>query len=186
MITRSFNIRDDMLNFFQTCYLLSIEIMRVISFALFLSMLFSPMSYATVNGLSVAETKKYQQDVLDEVNAYRLSKHRQPLVMNELISQKATQHSMKMATHQVQFSHEQFFDRIKHIKMSIKNFGGGAENIACYKIPPKEVVRKWLTSPEHRKNILGSYNTTGIGVFKNKSGWVYYTQIFVQDNDHKS
>lgn len=159
--------------------------MNVTRFVLLIFILLSPMGYATVNGLSVAEVKKYQQDVLDEVNAYRQSKHRQSLVMNDMISEKATHHSMKMATHQIQFSHEQFFDRIKHIKMSVKNFGGGAENIACYKIPPKSVVRKWLTSPEHKKNILGSYNTTGIGVFKNKSGWVYYTQIFIQDNDVK-
>lgn len=126
--------------------------------------------------------KQYQQAVLDEVNHYRTSKGLNKLILNKAITKEAKQHSLDMAEKKFKFSHQDFDKRISHIKKNIPAFGGGAENIAYFKIPPKEVVKKWLTSQGHRQNIEGRYNLTGIGIIQDKKGWVYYTQIFVKDN----
>jgi uncharacterized protein YkwD len=45
--------------------------------------------------------------------------------------------------------------------------------------PAEEIVRGWLASPGHRKNIEGSYAFTGVGVVRSASGKLYVTQIFV-------
>ncbi len=119
--------------------------------------------------------------VLDEVNRYRLSKKLNKLTLNDAISKEARQHSLDMAEKKMKFGHQDFDKRITHIKRRIPDFGGGAENIACFKLPPTQVVQKWLTSRGHRRNIEGRYNKTGVGIVKDAKGWIYYTQIFVKD-----
>jgi uncharacterized protein YkwD len=57
-----------------------------------------------------------------------------------------------------------------------------AENVAAelgYDDPAEEIVRGWLASTGHRKNIEGGYDTTGIGIARSPAGKVYVTQIFV-------
>lgn len=137
-------------------------------------------SFAATTLLSPEKEKQYQQMVLDEVNHHRASKGLNKLGMNQEISKEARQHSQEMAVKKIPFGHQDFDKRIIHIKSHISAFGGGAENIACFKLPPKEVVKKWLTSRGHRKNIEGRYNLTGIGIVQDEKGWIYYTQIFVK------
>ncbi len=132
--------------------------------------------------LSPEKETQLQQIVLQEVNRYRQSKGMNKLVLSDVLSKEAKQHSFDMASKKMTFGHQDFDKRIAHIKREITNFGGGAENIAWYKIPPNEVVKKWLTSRGHKRNIEGRYNLTGIGVVQDERGWIYYTQIFVKDN----
>lgn len=139
-------------------------------------------SLAAITPIQPEKEKLYQQMVLDEVNRYRVSKGLNKLALNENISKEARQHSLDMAEKNIKFGHQGFDKRITHIKPHIPAFGGGAENIACFKLPPKKVVQKWLTSRGHKRNIEGRYNLTGIGVAQDKKGWIYYTQIFVKDN----
>lgn len=130
----------------------------------------------TIKEISVRD----QQLVLDEVNKHRLSKGLKPLKLNKYMSMEATQHSRDMANKMMAFGHEDFDKRIKRIYEEIQFCRAGAENIAYFKIPPREVVHKWLTSPGHRRNIEGNFNLTGIGIAQDKNGWTYYTQIFLR------
>ncbi|KTD22551.1 CAP domain-containing protein [Legionella londiniensis] len=132
------------------------------------------------------EEETYQQIVLNEVNRYRASRGLKPLKLNSFISQVARQHSLDMANKTIEFGHKHFNDRIKRIYNHLEFCEAGAENIAYFKIPPREVVRKWLTSRGHRRNIEGNYNLTGIGIVRTKAGWVYYTQIFLRTADKKN
>jgi uncharacterized YkwD family protein/spore coat assembly protein SafA len=67
----------------------------------------------------------------------------------------------------------------------MKNFGinysRAAENIAAGQRTPEEVVRSWMNSPGHRKNILDP-NVTRIGVGYAKGGSYghYWTQMFIK------
>jgi len=140
---------------------------------------FQAMSAQT--SLSPKKEAGYKLAILKEVNQYRKSRGLRPLKLNRSITVEARRHSIDMAGRKIQFSHKGFNRRINHIKNHISSFRSGAENIACFKnTPAKMVVKKWLTSPGHRRNILGNYHLTGIGVARSKSGWVYYTQIFAK------
>lgn len=155
---------------------------RNIIVCMLLTSLLNPSSFASAAQLSQEKEKQYQQMLLKEVNRYRFSKGLNTLVLNDAISKEARQHSLDMADKKMTFGHQDFDKRITHIKRRIRDFGGGAENIACFKLPPKQVVQKWLTSRGHRKNIEGRYNITGVGIVQDAKGWIYYTQIFVKDS----
>lgn len=120
-----------------------------------------------------------EQAILKDINAYRAKHWLSPLKMDPIISAQAKKHSQDMANHRMSFGHEGFSTRIKIITASIKNFQGGAENVA-YNYKPTEIAQKWLQSPGHKRNIDGHYNLTGIGIAYDKQGKIYYTQMFVR------
>lgn len=123
-----------------------------------------------------------QQIILKEINNYRISHHLSKLKINRTITREAQIHSNNMANKKIPFSHENFNQRIKYIYSNIKNCHAGAENIAYF--PPnvnaKKIVQLWLSSPLHKRNIIGNYNLTGIGIARDKRGWFYYTQTFIK------
>jgi uncharacterized protein YkwD len=58
-----------------------------------------------------------------------------------------------------------------------------AENVAAnigYKNPAREAVEGWKNSQEHRKNMLGDYDLTGIGVARSPQGLYFFSQIFLR------
>lgn len=129
---------------------------------------------------TVSEVQR-EQMVLVAVNAFRAKKGLPALTFNPIIQREAKMHSNDMERKSVPFGHTGFFERIKYLKGHIKDYNGGSENVAYY--PPNksasDVVALWLTSSGHRRNILGRYNLTGIGVTRDPRGWYYYTQIFI-------
>ena len=128
-----------------------------------------------------ATISSQQQIILQEINSYRLKHHLRPLQINNIITHEAQIHSTNMAKKIIPFSHTNFNQRIQHIYAKIHNCKHGAENIAYFppKVSPREVVKLWLISSLHRRNINGNYNLTGIGITTDKRGWIYYTQTFI-------
>lgn len=48
--------------------------------------------------------------------------------------------------------------------------------------PNAEIIRGWLASPMHRRNLLAPmFNATGIGVAQAADGTLYYTQLYVTE-----
>jgi uncharacterized protein YkwD len=122
-----------------------------------------------------------QKIIFKEINAYRVEQGLPPLRSNEIISQEAEQHSREMAEHAVPFGHAGFSDRVHRLFRQFKRPRGAAENVACTSAPnPHEIVKLWLHSPPHKKNIEGNYNLTGIGVAYGPHHEVYATQIFLR------
>lgn len=127
-----------------------------------------------------------QNAVLIHINKYRVHHGLPPLKMNPKIVAVAKQHSMDMATHRVPFGHKYFTKRVAQLHTQVKNSGAGAENVAYnYKDAPT-VVQQWILSPGHKRNIVGNYDVTGIGVVRDRQGKLYYTQIFLRTNDKKN
>ncbi|WP_229239019.1 CAP domain-containing protein [Emticicia sp. C21] len=120
-----------------------------------------------------------EQEILQEVNTYRASKRLKPLQMVELITDAATKHSKDMGRGRVPFGHDGFDNRMDKVMRKIDNANACAENVAFGKFTAKEVVKRWIQSPGHKKNIEGNYNLTGIGVVRGKDGYPYFTQIFI-------
>ena len=119
-----------------------------------------------------------------KVNKYRGSLGLTPLKFNASIAKQAKIHSTKMAQQKVEFSHKGFQGRLKALEDTI-DYRSAAENVAYnmgYKNPAEKVVKGWIKSDGHRKNMEGDYNLTGIGVAVNPDGEYYFTQIFILEN----
>ncbi len=141
---------------------------------------FQPINAAQVPATQEAIDRINQKAILVYVNEYRVKHGLKPLKMNNLMSVEAAKHSRNMASHTIPFGHKYFDKRIHRLFAEIKHCSGGAENVAYNYKDAKDVVRNWLTSPGHRRNIVGNYNLTGIGLARDKRGKLYFTQIFIR------
>jgi uncharacterized protein YkwD len=117
-----------------------------------------------------------------QVNDFRRAQGLQPLRLEPIISAQARQHSLEMARKGSAISHQGFEDRLKRIgeKLPLR---AGAENVASstgYENPARTVVEGWKTSPGHRKNMLGDFALTGIGIAQREQRSYFITQIFLK------
>lgn len=129
------------------------------------------------NSLIILEQATHQQ-----INQYRQSQNLPPLLLDARISDEARQFSQKMAKKEAPFSHDGFDGRVKGIGKSIR-FQSVGENLAFnmgYSDPVTVAVQGWIKSPGHRKNMVGDFELTGIGIAKNPKGEYYFTQLFVK------
>lgn len=118
--------------------------------------------------------------ILVLINAYRQSLRLAPLKNNANIVNEAKTHSTNMAKKLVPFGHAGFHERMTRLFSAIKGSGAGAENVAYNYTGAEEVVKSWLKSAGHKRNIEGNYNLTGIGVERDEQNRIYYTQIFIR------
>jgi uncharacterized protein YkwD len=133
---------------------------------------------ATYREKSVS-TATMSPDIINGVNAYRKSKGLPALHLLALAASEAARHSSNMAGKKVPFGHAGFNQRAIAIANELHGTSSTGENIAFGKMTWKEVIEAWLKSPDHKANIEGAFNYTGVGVAKDSRGVVYYTQIFV-------
>ena len=134
---------------------------------------------ATYRETSIS-TATLNSDIINGVNAYRKSKGLQPMHLMALAASEAAGHSRNMASKKVPFGHAGFNQRAIAIANELHGTSSTGENIAFGKMTWKQVIDAWLKSPEHKANIEGAFNYTGVGVAKDSRGVVYYTQIFVK------
>ncbi len=118
-------------------------------------------------------------DVLYYVNQFRHKKRLPPLTMNNYIAAEAERHSRDMASGRTAFGHGGFDGRMHRIMNKFAPSGSGAENVAYGNVSAEAVVNMWIHSPGHRRNMLGNYNLTGIGIASGRGGTLYFTQIFL-------
>lgn len=155
----------------------------LLSVSILLGVMVSSFASVPSTQLETNHDADMRQMILYYVNAYRTKHHLSPLSMSDAATQEATKHSRAMANKSIPFGHAHFNDRIQRVYKQLNNCNGGAENVAYYKLNAKRLVDAWVASPGHRHNIEGHYNLTGIGIAHGKTGWAYYTQIFVKKED---
>lgn len=137
---------------------------------------FYPALHATPNQQS---DTAIQNAVLVHINKYRQHRGLPLLKMDNRIVNEAKKHSQDMANHTLSFGHQRFKNRINRLKTQMKHSGGAAENVAYNYKDAEDVVKNWLLSPGHKRNIDGPYLLTGIGVARDTHGSIYFTQIFM-------
>ncbi len=124
-----------------------------------------------------------EHEIHARVNEYRAGRGLPPLAFDDRVSEVARSHSAAMAAGRRPFSHEGFEQRTQAILAEIPGARAFAENVAYdSRTGPRLaelVVQGWIQSAEHRENIEGSYQITGIGVGVAPNGWRYFTEIFV-------
>ena len=135
------------------------------------------------NKEEVSPILSIEEEVLYIVNDHRNSEGLPSLKMNEVMMNEARKHSYDMASGKISFGHDGFSDRIERIKNEIGG-EGGAENLAMGYPDAKAVVKGWLSSDGHKRNIESNATITGIGVVKIDNGPFYYTQIFLKKKEN--
>ncbi len=154
---------------------------KKIQFIILAALLFTlPTAYATMH---THNNTAMQNEILHYINEYRQHHGLSRLTMNDDMVREARQHSMDMATHKMSFGHQYFEQRIARLHTHVKNSGAGSENVAYNYKDARTVVQQWLLSPGHKRNIVGNYNMTGIGVAQDQQGRFYYTQIFLRTGE---
>jgi uncharacterized protein YkwD len=118
------------------------------------------------------------ESILRYINDYRRSKGLSSLQPLDAATQQAYLHSKNMATGKTGFGHSGFKQRVAVIQKTT-GVSASAENVAYGQLSAKEVVKGWINSPGHKRNIEGKYTLTGIGTYKDREGTIYFTQIFI-------
>ncbi|CAH0117696.1 hypothetical protein PAE9249_00156 [Paenibacillus sp. CECT 9249] len=114
----------------------------------------------------------FAQQVLDLVNRERTNAGLKSLSMNASLSGVAMAKAQDMYNNNY-FDHQSPtygspFDMMKKFGISYNSAG---ENIAKGQTSPTEVMNQWMSSPDHRANILnGNYTQIGIAYYNGQ--WV--------------
>lgn len=130
----------------------------------------------------------FEKEILDYTNIERKKHGLVPLKLDNSLSYAARYHAKDMATENY-FEHDSYDRRNGRLKKSctifdrieaFANYGYLAENISAGKTDPEDVVRGWMKSEGHRKNILNK-NMTLLGVGYYESEDSEYTHYWVQN-----
>lgn len=127
----------------------------------------------------MANISDFEVEVLQLINQHRQQLDLAPLSFHAPIQEASRAHSANMANGSVPFGHGGFSERANQL---IQLLAGNAasENVAWGQRNAHEVVKSWLNSDGHRKNIEGDYNLTGIAIVQNSQGENVFTQIFIK------
>ncbi|MRX40447.1 CAP domain-containing protein [Flavobacterium sp. LC2016-23] len=118
-------------------------------------------------------------ELMQLINNYRTSIGLNALEKVNHISNKCEEHNKYMIANNV-VDHSDFVSRSENIMkvLAAKNVG---ENVAYNYKTSEAVLKAWLESPGHKKNIEGNYTHFGISVTTDPAtGKKYYTNIFAR------
>ena len=127
-----------------------------------------------------SQVEAYEQRVVELVNAERAAAGCAPLTVDERLVAAARAHSADMAQrgyfHHTTPDGVEFDERIKQAGFT---FSSAAENIAYGYRDPESVMRGWMNSEGHRRNILNCRLThIGVGLAYDANNRPYWTQDF--------
>jgi len=122
--------------------------------------------------------------IFEEINRERVRRGAPPLVWDTLLAKIAREHSQDMAARRF-FGHmtpegKDVDARLR--QWGLKRYRMVAENLALNFDPISPVsttIHQWMMSPGHKRNILGPFRYTGVGVAVSERGAYYITQIFL-------
>lgn len=118
------------------------------------------------------------EQILVYVNKFRAQNGKSALTLNRDMDETAGIHSQAMAKGTVPFGHDNFDLRFKYVAAKLGRIDEFAENVAMGMMTAEQVVNAWIHSPQHRENMLGPYNLTGISAAQAPNGQIYFTEIF--------
>lgn len=120
--------------------------------------------------------------IFDLINGERARRGLPALVFNDRLDQMAKIQATNMAYYQ-KMAHTIPEARLPALKDRAGYVGYGyreiAENVALGYPSAESVVRGWMNSAGHRRNILNpGVAETGIGIARSSGGGIYYCQVF--------
>jgi len=120
---------------------------------------------------------KYDGDIEVRLHQLNIEKHG-PIEINWLLEDAAEKHANWMAMKN-ELSHtgenkSSVSNRVQH-----EEWTAIGENIAYGQNTADEVMKSWMNSSEHKKNILNkNFTYMGIGTSTDKSGKIYWCVVF--------
>lgn len=135
------------------------------------------------NENAVALSKNYSHsseelELLDLVNAHRVSKGLNALQIIEHISYEGSLHNDYMiATNSV--NHDGFETR----KINLQQVLGASrvgENVAYGFSTSQATVNAWINSDSHYANLMGAYTHFGVSIKMDTNGKKYYTNMYIK------
>jgi uncharacterized protein YkwD len=126
-------------------------------------------------------TSHLEQEVFQKINSIRASETLPPLTPNSAMTELARTHSSLLAEKKDISKHRGASERFEALREIYPGMTAFGENVAFnfgFQNPVDQAIKGWLKNPKHRENILGDFTHTGIGVFIDKEGKIYFTQIF--------
>lgn len=118
-------------------------------------------------------------ELMQLINEYRVSIGLKTLEIVNHISNRCEEHNKYMIANNI-LDHNDFASRSENIvkTLAAKNV---AENVGYNYKTSEAVLKAWLGSPGHKKNIEGNYTHFGISVTVDPAtGKKYYTNIFAR------
>ncbi|GAB7040105.1 hypothetical protein JCM9533A_39550 [Catenuloplanes niger JCM 9533] len=125
-------------------------------------------------------TSTLEAQVVSLTNKARVKAGCERLVISRTLTEAAERHSADMVRNRF-FSHtgangSRFTERTRRAGFTRRAMG---ENIAWGYRDARGVMRGWLNSPGHRRNMLNCDSTMiGVGAVRNAKGVLYWTQEF--------
>ena len=119
------------------------------------------------------------QALVDAHNVERSQRRLEPLRFNPALGEAATLHAQDMAR-RGKMSHtggdrSSPFDRMTRAGYRFTRAG---ENVAAGQTSVAEVMRDWMHSPGHRRNILGAFREIGVARVTGADGTSYWCATF--------
>lgn len=132
----------------------------------------------TTQAISKITVKPIESDILYLINNYRADKGLSSLQELQIIKSQTTSHTNYMIEKN-EVSHEYFFKR-KNFLVKNANATSVAENVAYGYTSAQTVVKAWIKSEGHKKNIEGDFTHFNVTAAQNKDGKWFYTNIFIK------
>jgi uncharacterized protein YkwD len=126
-----------------------------------------------------SDLSSLRAQVVDAHNRTRAEAKLRPLEVSTKLQAAAESHARDMAAHQ-KMSHEgsegsRPVDRIKAQGYTFRRIG---ENVAAGYFTVDQVMKVWMNSPHHRRNILGGFSQIGVGCATGEDGKRYWCVTF--------
>ena len=141
------------------------------------------VGFAAAGDAPDAKLVELESKLIELTNLERKKRDLPPLKASPQLLKIARSHSDNMAK-QAKMEHnldgKTPFDRMRAAGY---RFAKGGENIAACDaaVPPALLMKAWMDSKNHRENILlGEFSEIGLGLSRDKTGQIYYTQLFAR------
>lgn len=121
-----------------------------------------------------------EEEIIELINQYRQKKNLSPLVANNTLNRLARKHSKDMAAGRRPFGHDGAEQRFRTAGKEINKLSAFWENVAFGYSSAEGVVKGWINSPGHRKNMESKATIVGVGVASDKNGRLYFTALFAR------
>lgn len=133
-------------------------------------------------GQDLLDAGAIERSIVRQIARLRTEEELPGMLVHQEIAALARDHSRAMASGRRPFGHEGFEKRARRLTRSLDAVAV-SENVAHnqgHDDPATVVVEGWLESPEHRANLFGDADLTGVGVAIAEDGTVYVTQLYVE------
>ncbi len=143
---------------------------------------FSPFSQAEKSAPKASPADNLDDlriEILEAHNRIRVEAKLSKLSVSKKLQAAAQSHAMDMAAnHKMSHRGSRGSTLTDRIKAQSYRYRRAGENVAAGRFNPERVMKGWMDSPPHKRNILGSFSQIGVGCAIDENGTRYWCVNF--------